>query len=73
MDPELLNHEEDMDDYDFCIPQLTAATEQVEEFAKKVWAAGWNCCHFKVNTAEPVIRKNNMSPEEYVYSLVSTL
>ncbi|CAG7815672.1 unnamed protein product [Allacma fusca] len=47
VDPELLNREEDMDEYDFCIPQLTAATEQVEEFAKKVWAAGWNCCHFK--------------------------
>jgi hypothetical protein len=37
-----------MDDYDFCLPQLTHAAEQAEEFARKVWAAGWNCCHFKV-------------------------
>jgi hypothetical protein len=43
-----LNREEDEDEYDFCLPQLTAATEQVEEFARKVWAAGWNCCHFRV-------------------------
>src|SRR5581483_6112585 len=41
VDPELLNPEEDEEEYDFCLPQLTHATEQVEELARKVWAAGW--------------------------------
>jgi hypothetical protein len=49
VDPELINAEEDEDEFDFCLPQLTHATEQVEEFARKVWAAGWNCCHFRVH------------------------
>ncbi|CAL8093824.1 unnamed protein product [Orchesella dallaii] len=47
VDPILMNREEDDDEYEFCLPQLSAATEQVEEFARKVWAAGWNCCHFR--------------------------
>jgi len=47
VDPELLNREEDDDEFDFCLPQLSHAAEQAEEFARKVWAAGWNCCHFK--------------------------
>jgi len=48
LDPDLVNPaEEDDDEYEFCLPQLTHATEQVEEFARKVWAAGWNCCHFR--------------------------
>ncbi len=51
MDPDLLNPEEleEEEEYDFCLPQLAHATEQVEEFARKVWAAGWNCCHFRVS------------------------
>jgi len=36
------------DDFDFgCLPQMQHAAEQAEEFARKVLAAGWNCCHFK--------------------------